>query len=72
VSDTISPWFTLTQSQEWTAKYDWRPHSSVEVKAIFTLWTEAGRRMGIEDIWSTYEEMKQWVEVRHDLNLSPF
>ncbi|KAE9395312.1 hypothetical protein BT96DRAFT_942495 [Gymnopus androsaceus JB14] len=56
----------------WTARFDWRPHSPIElVQAIFVLWTEAGRRMGIKDIWSSYEEMEEWVENYEEVNMVP-
>ncbi|RDB28806.1 Mycophenolic acid synthesis protein B [Hypsizygus marmoreus] len=55
----------------WTARFDWRPHSPLEVEAIFLLWTEVGRRMGIENIWSTYEEMREWTERYETENMVP-
>ncbi|KAJ3808530.1 hypothetical protein F5876DRAFT_78650 [Lentinula aff. lateritia] len=43
-----------------TEHFNWRPHSLLEKKAIFTLWTNIGKSMGIKNIWSTFEEMEQW------------
>ncbi|KAF9542942.1 hypothetical protein CPC08DRAFT_755997 [Agrocybe pediades] len=48
---------------KFTEKYDWRPHSPLEIQAIFVLWTEVGRRMGIQNIWNSYEEMVEWANV---------
>ncbi|KIK54926.1 hypothetical protein GYMLUDRAFT_264385 [Collybiopsis luxurians FD-317 M1] len=55
----------------WTARFDWRPHSPIEVQAIFVLWTEIGRRMGIQDIWSSYGEMEEWVKNYEEANMIP-
>ncbi|KAF8830818.1 hypothetical protein HHX47_DHR2000988 [Lentinula edodes] len=55
----------------WTARFDWRPHSPLEIQAIFTLWTEIGRRMGIKNIWASYTEMEEWVENFEELNMVP-
>ncbi|KAJ3806610.1 hypothetical protein EV368DRAFT_86012 [Lentinula lateritia] len=55
----------------WTACFDWRPHSPLEIQAIFTLWTEIGRRMGIKNIWASYTEMEEWVENFEELNMVP-
>ncbi|KAJ3860522.1 hypothetical protein EV359DRAFT_48951 [Lentinula novae-zelandiae] len=55
----------------WTARFDWRPHSPLEIQAIFTLWTEIGRRMGIKNIWASYTEMEEWVENFEELNMIP-
>ncbi|KAJ4492502.1 hypothetical protein C8R41DRAFT_831924 [Lentinula lateritia] len=55
----------------WTGRFDWRPHSPIEIQAIFTLWTEIGRRMGIKNIWASYTEMEEWVENFEELNMVP-
>ncbi|KAF5379566.1 hypothetical protein D9757_009260 [Collybiopsis confluens] len=55
----------------WTARFDWRPHSPIEVQAIFELWTEVGRRMDIQHIWSSYREMEEWVEIYEETNMVP-
>ncbi|KAF9258685.1 hypothetical protein L218DRAFT_934549 [Marasmius fiardii PR-910] len=55
----------------WTAQYNWRPHTALEKKALFILWTDIGRRMGIEDIWSSYEDMEQWTNTYEQENMVP-
>ncbi|KAF8989546.1 hypothetical protein BDQ17DRAFT_1434387 [Cyathus striatus] len=55
----------------WTAKFDWRPHSPVEIQAIFVLWAEVGRRMGMENVWNTYDEMVEWTNAYESTNMIP-
>ncbi|KDR69369.1 hypothetical protein GALMADRAFT_255871 [Galerina marginata CBS 339.88] len=55
----------------WTARFDWRPHSPLEIQAIFVLWTEVGRRMGIQDIWTSYDEMVDWATQYEIDNMVP-
>ncbi|KAJ4469257.1 hypothetical protein J3R30DRAFT_1581774 [Lentinula aciculospora] len=56
---------------QWTNRFNWRPHSPLEKKAIFILWTNIGQSMGIKNIWSTYEEMEQWTESYGQKNMIP-
>ncbi|RDB21931.1 Mycophenolic acid synthesis protein B [Hypsizygus marmoreus] len=44
----------------WAARYGWRALSDMECYAYFIFWKEIGRRMGIQDIPDTMEEMKAW------------
>ncbi|KAG7098227.1 hypothetical protein E1B28_000194 [Marasmius oreades] len=39
----------IMEPVRYTARFNWRPHTSLEKKAIFILWTDIGRRMGIEE-----------------------
>lgn len=55
----------------WTERLDWRPHSTIERHAFFIFWMEIGRRMGIEDLWSTFEDMRDWVEAYESDNMAP-
>ena len=41
----------------WNARFGWRPLIEAEKLATFELWREVGRRMAIEDIPATYEEL---------------
>ncbi|KAG7100280.1 hypothetical protein E1B28_002053 [Marasmius oreades] len=61
----------MLEPVRWTARFNWRPHTSLEKKAIFILWTDAGRRMGIENIWSSYEEMENWAHTYEEENMIP-
>lgn len=42
----------------WNARFGWRPLIEVEKLATFEFWREVGRRMAIEDIPATYEELR--------------
>ncbi|KDR73850.1 hypothetical protein GALMADRAFT_227616 [Galerina marginata CBS 339.88] len=55
----------------WTARFDWRPHSPLEIQAIFALWTEVGRRMGIQNIWTSYDDMVEWTTQYEIDNMVP-
>src|SRR6476660_3125792 len=41
----------------WNARFGWRPLVETEKLATFEFWREVGRRMAIEDIPVTYEEL---------------
>jgi len=45
-----------------TDEYGWRPLSSVEKHALFVFWIEIARRMEIEGLWDSMDEMKIWKE----------
>ncbi|KAF9259733.1 hypothetical protein L218DRAFT_873962 [Marasmius fiardii PR-910] len=61
----------MLEPVRWTALFNWRPHTALEKKAIFILWTDIGRRMGIEHIWSSFEEMEDWAETYEQENMVP-
>ena len=42
----------------WNARFGWRPLIEAEKLATFEFWREVGRRMAIEDIPATYEELR--------------
>ncbi|KAJ3545435.1 hypothetical protein NM688_g5625 [Phlebia brevispora] len=45
-----------------TSEFGWRPLTQLERQAIFVFWMEIGRRMGIQDLWTSFEEMEEWAE----------
>jgi hypothetical protein len=46
----------------WIDRYGWRPLSELERVARFVFWKEIGRRMGIQDIPQSIEDLQEWVE----------
>ncbi|KAK7062751.1 hypothetical protein VNI00_000240 [Paramarasmius palmivorus] len=55
----------------WTARFNWRPLTPTEIKAIFILWTDIGRHMGLHNLWSSYEEMEVWADNYEAANMVP-
>jgi len=55
----------------WTARYDWRPHSPLERQAFFVFWMEIGRRMGMQNIWETFEDMEEWALAYEEQHMVP-
>lgn len=41
-------------------KFDWRGYSSEERECLFIMWKEIGRRMDIQDIPDTEQELEEW------------
>ncbi|KAJ8701444.1 hypothetical protein PTI98_000225 [Pleurotus ostreatus] len=46
----------------WTDKYGWRQLSALEKQALLMFWSEIGRRLEIQDIPETLNEMRDWVK----------
>ncbi|KAJ7460774.1 hypothetical protein FB451DRAFT_1045233, partial [Mycena latifolia] len=47
---------------------EWRPISPEELECLFILWKEIGRRMGIQNISATVDDLREWsdkYELRH-------
>jgi hypothetical protein len=44
----------------WNARFGWRKMTDKERLASFTFWREVGRRMNIQDIPETYEELERY------------
>ncbi len=44
----------------WIDKYGWRPTCEQERKGYYFFWREVGKRMGMTDIPSSYEEFERW------------
>ncbi|KAF9096929.1 hypothetical protein BGX27_001062 [Mortierella sp. AM989] len=43
-------------------KYEWRPFTVLEENAMLAVWTDLGRKMGIENIPKTVRDFEDWVE----------
>ncbi|KAL0576894.1 hypothetical protein V5O48_005075 [Marasmius crinis-equi] len=55
----------------WTSRFNWRPLTELERKAIFILWTGIGRDLGIEVIWESYEDMEAWADTYEQEHMLP-
>jgi len=44
----------------WAERYGWRPLSPLERHAFYIYWVEIGKRMGIQDIPKSMEELMLW------------
>ncbi|KAL1716371.1 hypothetical protein EV715DRAFT_205416 [Schizophyllum commune] len=55
----------------WAENYGWRPCSELEKHAWFVYWSEIGKRMNINDIPETFEELKQWSVAYEETHLVP-
>ncbi|KAI4525510.1 hypothetical protein K525DRAFT_191368 [Schizophyllum commune Loenen D] len=55
----------------WAENYGWRPCSELEKHAWFVYWSEIGKRMNIQDIPETLEELKQWSMDYEEKHLVP-
>ncbi len=44
----------------WNARFGWRPLIAAEKEATFLFWREVGRRMAIQEIPATLEELKRY------------
>ncbi|KAG8696551.1 hypothetical protein FRC09_008403, partial [Ceratobasidium sp. 395] len=51
--------------------YGWRSLTPMERQAYFIYWAEIGRRMNIENIPETLEDMQLWYEEYEDANMAP-
>jgi hypothetical protein len=47
---------------KWITRYGWRPLTELERVSRFLFWKEIGKRMGIQDIPDTIEDLEVWVE----------
>ncbi|ESK82427.1 hypothetical protein Moror_12151 [Moniliophthora roreri MCA 2997] len=56
---------------KWAEKYGWRALSPLESHAMYVLWVEVGKRMGIKDIPESEEAFKAWVEDYEAKNMVP-
>ncbi|KAG8695313.1 hypothetical protein FRC09_009233 [Ceratobasidium sp. 395] len=55
----------------WTRLYGWRSLTPVERQAYFVFWVEIGRRMNIENIPETLEDMQAWCDEYERANMFP-
>ncbi|KAL1716376.1 hypothetical protein EV715DRAFT_293303 [Schizophyllum commune] len=61
----------LFEPLSWAERYGWRPCSELEKYAWFVYWVEIGKRMGIRDIPSTFDELKTWSEKYEEKHMVP-
>ncbi|KAF9352680.1 hypothetical protein BGX26_009545 [Mortierella sp. AD094] len=52
----------VLESRYWIDRFDWRPLTELERNAILAVWTDLGRKIGIENIPETVREFEEWVE----------
>ncbi|KAG9123122.1 hypothetical protein FRC07_000202, partial [Ceratobasidium sp. 392] len=55
----------------WTGLYGWRSLTPMERQAYFVFWAEIGRRMNIEHIPETLEDLQAWCEEYERANMRP-
>ncbi|KAJ7204684.1 hypothetical protein GGX14DRAFT_368409 [Mycena pura] len=58
----------IFQPAQFMERCDWRPLSQEELECLFILWKEIGKRMGIQDIPLTVEDLREWsqnYEIQH-------
>ncbi|KDQ22260.1 hypothetical protein PLEOSDRAFT_53130 [Pleurotus ostreatus PC15] len=55
-------WLHSKYRIRWTDKYGWRQLSAMEKQALLMFWSEIGRRLEIQDIPETLNEMRDWVK----------
>ncbi|KAJ3562037.1 hypothetical protein NP233_g9826 [Leucocoprinus birnbaumii] len=55
----------------WARKYGWRELSPLEEYAYCIFWVEIGKRMGIQDIPGTPEEMRAWARAYEEEYMVP-
>ncbi|KAI3604525.1 hypothetical protein WG66_008128 [Moniliophthora roreri] len=61
----------MFEPSKWAEKYGWRALSPLESHAMYVLWVEVGKRMGIKDIPESEEAFKAWVEDYEAKNMVP-
>ncbi|TFK25911.1 hypothetical protein FA15DRAFT_755502 [Coprinopsis marcescibilis] len=52
-------------------RYGWRALSPLERAAVFIFWAELGRKMGIQDIPATMEELATWCQAYEEKHMVP-
>lgn len=55
----------------WARRYGWREFSPLECYAYYIFWVEIGRRMGMQDIPDSLEEMKAWSAAYEESHMLP-
>ncbi|KAF9171439.1 hypothetical protein BGX21_000494 [Mortierella sp. AD011] len=53
---------SVLDSIYWVGRFDWRPLTELEENALVAIWTDLGRKMGIENIPKTVQEFEDWAE----------
>lgn len=50
----------VQEPKTWAERYGWRPLSPLEQRAFYVYWVEIGKRMGIQNIPKSKEELIAW------------
>ncbi|TRM66718.1 hypothetical protein BD626DRAFT_163255 [Schizophyllum amplum] len=61
----------LLEPLDWAERYGWRQCSELEKYAWFVYWVEIGKRMNIQDIPSTFDELKAWSSAYEEQHMVP-
>ncbi|CAE6413031.1 unnamed protein product [Rhizoctonia solani] len=61
----------ILEPAKWIEKYEWRSLTPLERQAYFVFWSEIGRRMGINNIPETIEDLVEWCEEYERINMVP-
>ncbi|CAE6466359.1 unnamed protein product [Rhizoctonia solani] len=61
----------ILEPAKWVEKYEWRSFTPLERQAYFVFWSEIGRRMNIQNIPETLEDLVEWCEEYERANMLP-
>ncbi|KAL5639247.1 hypothetical protein ACGC1H_006677 [Rhizoctonia solani] len=61
----------ILEPAKWVEKYEWRSFTPLERQAYFVFWSEIGRRMNIQSIPETLEDLVEWCEEYERVNMLP-
>ncbi|CCO28303.1 hypothetical protein BN14_02298 [Rhizoctonia solani AG-1 IB] len=61
----------ILEPPKWIEKYEWRGLTPLERQAYFVFWSQIGRRMGINNIPETIEDLVEWCEEYERVNMVP-
>ncbi|KAJ1301621.1 hypothetical protein OPQ81_008868 [Rhizoctonia solani] len=61
----------ILEPAKWMEKYEWRGLTPLERQAYFVFWSEIGRRMNIQNIPKTIEDLVEWCEEYERANMTP-
>lgn len=61
----------VLEPANWAKLYGWRPFSPLECYASYVFWAEIGRRMGMQDVPESLEEMKAWSIAYEESHMLP-
>ncbi|KAG8762138.1 hypothetical protein FRC11_010969 [Ceratobasidium sp. 423] len=61
----------ILEPAKWMERYEWRGLTPLERQAYFVFWSEIGRRMNIQNIPETLEDLVEWREEYERVNMVP-
>lgn len=61
----------VLEPPKWAALWGWRSLSPLECQAFFVFWRDIGHHMGLKDIPSTLDELKDWSEAYEKETMIP-